>query len=226
MTRRLVITLLFVLPVMLISKMKDTTSGRIVWIFGMALCICYGIYNGNPDSKVNGANMRPIWGRQDPAGPHVGPMNLVNWVALLLEWITWCMSLSICIYFSISSHAFLNTKFIKPRVFNLSGNRIITGNNDKQMCIGAVDLHPSKAGVWICFEFVSSVLVMHSWALTRKLLSNQKRITDTKQCQHPDKSLSQLMLRLRQNYVNLQTIFSNWFLPHNCYSHKFLRVLF
>ena len=29
-----------------------------------------------PDSKVNGANMGPIWGRQDPGGSHVGPMNL------------------------------------------------------------------------------------------------------------------------------------------------------
>ena len=33
-----------------------------------------------PDSKVHGANMEPIWGRQDPGGPHVGPMNLVIWV--------------------------------------------------------------------------------------------------------------------------------------------------
>ena len=31
------------------------------------------------DSKVYGANMRPIWGRQDPGGFHVGPMNLVIW---------------------------------------------------------------------------------------------------------------------------------------------------
>ena len=30
----------------------------------------------NPDSKVHGANMGPIWGRQDPGGPHVGLMNL------------------------------------------------------------------------------------------------------------------------------------------------------
>ena len=29
-----------------------------------------------PDSMVHGANMGPIWGRQDPGGPHVGPMNL------------------------------------------------------------------------------------------------------------------------------------------------------
>ena len=29
-----------------------------------------------PDSKVHGAYMWPIWGQQDPGGPHVGPMNL------------------------------------------------------------------------------------------------------------------------------------------------------
>ena len=29
----------------------------------------------SPDSKVHGANMGPIWGRQDPGGPHIGPMN-------------------------------------------------------------------------------------------------------------------------------------------------------
>ena len=33
-----------------------------------------------PDSKVHGANMGPIWGRQDPGGPHVGPMNRAIWV--------------------------------------------------------------------------------------------------------------------------------------------------
>ena len=35
----------------------------------------------NPDSKVHGANMGPIWGRQDPGGPHVGPMNFAIWEA-------------------------------------------------------------------------------------------------------------------------------------------------
>ena len=29
-----------------------------------------------PDSMVHGANIGPIWGWQDPDGPHVGPMNL------------------------------------------------------------------------------------------------------------------------------------------------------
>ena len=32
-----------------------------------------------PDSKVHGANTGPIWGRQDPNGPHVGPMNFAIW---------------------------------------------------------------------------------------------------------------------------------------------------
>ena len=32
-----------------------------------------------PDSKVHGATMGPNWDRQDPGGPHVGPMNLANW---------------------------------------------------------------------------------------------------------------------------------------------------
>ena len=32
-----------------------------------------------PDSKVHWANMGPIWGEQDPGGPHVGPMNFAIW---------------------------------------------------------------------------------------------------------------------------------------------------
>ena len=39
-------------------------------------------FNDFPDSKVHGANMGPISGRQDPGGSHVGPMNLAIWV----EW--------------------------------------------------------------------------------------------------------------------------------------------
>ena len=35
-----------------------------------------------PDSKVHVANMGPIWGRQDPGGPHVGPMNFAIWVII------------------------------------------------------------------------------------------------------------------------------------------------
>ena len=31
------------------------------------------IWCSYPDSKVHGANVGPIWGGQDPGGPHVGP---------------------------------------------------------------------------------------------------------------------------------------------------------
>ena len=30
-------------------------------------------------ARFMGANMGPIWGRQDPGGPHVGPMNFAIW---------------------------------------------------------------------------------------------------------------------------------------------------
>ena len=36
-----------------------------------------------PDSKDHGANMLLIWGRQDPGGPHVGPMNFAIWVVYI-----------------------------------------------------------------------------------------------------------------------------------------------
>ena len=39
-----------------------------------------------PDSKVCGANMGPVWGRQDPGGPHVGRMNIIIWVFILAIW--------------------------------------------------------------------------------------------------------------------------------------------
>ena len=43
------------------------------------------LFEQYPDSKVHGANMGPIWGRQDPGGPHVGPMNFAIWVANLIK---------------------------------------------------------------------------------------------------------------------------------------------
>ena len=34
-----------------------------------------------PDSKIHGPYMGPIWGRQDPGGSHVGPMDFAIWDA-------------------------------------------------------------------------------------------------------------------------------------------------
>ena len=43
--------------------------------------ITYGFHRHiYPDSKVHGANVGPIWGRQDPDGPHVCAMNFAIWV--------------------------------------------------------------------------------------------------------------------------------------------------
>ena len=50
-----------------------------------------GVYQRNlpqsaaPDSNVPEANMRPIRSRQDPGGPHVGPLNFTIWG------VTWAM---------------------------------------------------------------------------------------------------------------------------------------
>ena len=39
--------------------------------------------DNNPDSKVHGSNMGPIWVRQDPGGSHVGSMNFAIWEYLM-----------------------------------------------------------------------------------------------------------------------------------------------
>ena len=44
-----------------------------------------------PDNKVYGANMGPIWGRQVPGGPHVGPMNFAIWAGHD-DWGTLCLT--------------------------------------------------------------------------------------------------------------------------------------
>ena len=38
-----------------------------------------------PDSKIHGANVGPIWGRQDPGGPHVGPINFAIWDIIFVD---------------------------------------------------------------------------------------------------------------------------------------------
>ena len=41
-----------------------------------------------PDRQINVVNMGPIWGQQDPGGPHVGPTNLAIWVMISTECLT------------------------------------------------------------------------------------------------------------------------------------------
>ena len=40
------------------------------------ICTAIAGDDASPDSKVYEADMGPVWGRQDPGGPRVGPMNL------------------------------------------------------------------------------------------------------------------------------------------------------
>ena len=47
-------------------------------LFGGRRNMSYVLMDLIPDSKVDGANMGPIWGRQDPGGPLVGPMNFAT----------------------------------------------------------------------------------------------------------------------------------------------------
>ena len=61
-----------------------------------------------PDSKVHGANMRPIWGRQDPGGPHVGPMNFAVWG-------TWPMT----VYLSYTPFDKSNGRFLSDAKINM-----------------------------------------------------------------------------------------------------------
>ena len=47
--------------------------------------------SANPVSKIHGANMGPIWGRQDPGGPHVGPMKFSIWEGTILTFFIYAM---------------------------------------------------------------------------------------------------------------------------------------
>ena len=46
------------------------------WQYWVYCGACFFPNCSSPDCKVHGTYMGPTWGRQDPGGPHVGPMNL------------------------------------------------------------------------------------------------------------------------------------------------------
>ena len=49
-----------------------------------------------PDSKVQGANMGPIWGWQDPGGPHAVPKNFAIWWGFLFYHLFCCICGTFC----------------------------------------------------------------------------------------------------------------------------------
>ena len=69
-----------------ITMVKQFRISNLSFIKMMVYWKCYLHNVGHiihPDSIVHGAYMGPIWGRQDPVGPHVGPMILVIWAGVL-----------------------------------------------------------------------------------------------------------------------------------------------
>ena len=50
----------------------------------MKSTVSFSWFEIDPDNKVHGGNMGPIWGQQDPGGPHVGPMNFALWEDIVL----------------------------------------------------------------------------------------------------------------------------------------------
>ena len=61
-----------------IERTKQQNDTMTSYFCGHATA-CARLVQKNHDSKVHGVNMGPIWGRQDPGGPHVGPMNSAIW---------------------------------------------------------------------------------------------------------------------------------------------------
>ena len=61
-----------------INPMIETNDGQEPYLLRQIYCNELETY-ATPDSKVHGANMGPIRGRQDPGGPHVGPIKVAIW---------------------------------------------------------------------------------------------------------------------------------------------------
>ena len=63
----------------LLGVHRYMTNQKLKGILGwIAPVTRFGWQHNFPDSKVDGAKMGHTWGRQDPGGPHAGPMNLAT----------------------------------------------------------------------------------------------------------------------------------------------------
>ena len=74
------------------------------------------VLDASPDSKVHGANMGPIWGRQGPGGPHVGPWTLLS--GRVLWFGTCCLNMPLTAIYLVKNHYCLAHSMIQ--VFSLA----------------------------------------------------------------------------------------------------------
>ena len=108
------------------------------WTACWSLCLTSSWCN-YPGSKLRGANMGPIWGRQNPGGPHVGPMNLAIWLKMhqgtqqpyhFLTWriLTSCVTLRFNLLKSgtVNPQSALMNSLIKQCHWNLMGIFLVT----------------------------------------------------------------------------------------------------
>ena len=80
--------------------------GSIQFVIYDVITTCLALYtwfdiilHHDPDSNFHAGNMGPIWGRQDPGGPHVGPMNIVIWVIMCFRYpVHWNIFVSVIIF--------------------------------------------------------------------------------------------------------------------------------
>ena len=97
-----------------------------------------------PDSKVHGASMGPIWGRQDPGGPHVGLMIFAIWVVKQVQaWTT-------------KSHA-KGFEFLVH--YEIQDMTLV-------LCLCLPDAHPMsqimKVSTWVAWSHVTSKVFLNS----------------------------------------------------------------
>ena len=71
-----------------------------------------------PDNKVHGANMGPIWGRQDPGEPHAGPMNFALW------------DTAYCIFSWLHYKTYCKGRQWQVSIFGWDGFNVLAGKHD------------------------------------------------------------------------------------------------
>ena len=101
-----------------------------------------------PESKVHGANVGPIWGRQDRGGPHVGSMNFANWETwkyFVFKW--WKLSLWIelnyCWHLEINDyHQRPIRRMLEINQLTLAGHGLFHANYVNAFAVGAWEPGP------------------------------------------------------------------------------------
>ena len=136
-------------------------DNNVVWLFHIWATlllwlipeICESTY---PDSKVHWDNMRPIWGRQDPGGPHVGPMSLaILYISItvglcVVKWISYLCWIHM-MYFLLVFIAY------KPLSSNIRYHMYITCMSINACCIFC-SIYIMKFMLFYCY-FICAKLV-------------------------------------------------------------------